>query len=124
MQNRWCCLTNWAQGLIPWKGRRWRGRLWKICFTGKFPALVATHYPELKAFAHTTPGVENASMEFDVETLAPTYRLTIGLPGRSNAFAIATRLGLDRPIVERARENVGKNNAELETLLAELEEGA
>ncbi len=86
----------------------------------KIPALIATHYAELKAFAHTTPGVENASMEFNVETLAPTYRLTIGLPGRSNAFAIATRLGLNRVLVERARENVGKSNQELETLLAEL----
>lgn len=86
----------------------------------KIPALIATHYAELKAFAHTTPGVQNASMEFDVETLAPTFRLILGLPGRSNAFAIATRLGLDRPIVERARENVGTNNLELETLLAEL----
>ncbi|MBI4675237.1 MAG: endonuclease MutS2 [Chloroflexi bacterium] len=86
----------------------------------KIPAMIATHYAELKAFAHTTPGVENASMEFDVETLAPTYLLTIGLPGRSNAFAIATRLGLDRALVERARENVGKRNEELETLLAQL----
>lgn len=86
----------------------------------KIPALIATHYPELKAFAHTTPGVENASMEFNVETLAPTYHLTIGLPGRSNAFAIATRLGLDRALVDRARENVGKSDKELETLLAQL----
>lgn len=86
----------------------------------KIPAMIATHYSELKAFAHTTPGVQNASMEFDIETLAPTYRLILGIPGRSNAFAIATRLGLDRPVVERARENVGKNNAELETLLAQL----
>lgn len=86
----------------------------------KIPGMIATHYAELKAFAHTTPGVENASMEFNVETLAPTYRLTIGLPGRSNAFAIATRLGLDRELVERARENVGKSNEELETLLAQL----
>jgi DNA mismatch repair protein MutS2 len=88
----------------------------------RIPALIATHYAELKAFAHTTPGVENASMEFDVETLAPTFQLTIGLPGRSNAFAIATRLGLDRAIVERARENVDKSNQELETLLAELKQ--
>lgn len=86
----------------------------------KIPAMIATHYAELKAFAHTTPGVQNASMEFDIETLAPTYRLILGIPGRSNAFAIATRLGLDAPIVERARENVGKSNQELETLLAGL----
>ena len=75
------------------------------------PALIATHYAELKAFAHTTPGVQNASMEFDLETLAPTYHLILGLPGRSNAFAIAARLGLERALVERARENVGKSNA-------------
>ena len=56
--------------------------------------LVATHYPELKGYAHSTPGVKNASVEFSLETLAPTYHLTIGLPGRSNALAIAARLGL------------------------------
>lgn len=86
----------------------------------KIPAMVATHYPELKAFAHTTPGVQNASMEFDIETLAPTYRLILGIPGRSNAFAIATRLGLDRALVERARANVSKSDVELETLLTQL----
>ncbi len=64
---------------------------------------VATHYPELKLYAHNTPGVQNASMEFDVETLAPTYLLTIGLPGRSNAFAIAQRLGMPQSIVKRAQ---------------------
>jgi DNA mismatch repair protein MutS2 len=83
-------------------------------------ALVATHYAELKAFAHTTPGVENASVEFDVETLAPTYRLTIGLPGRSNAFAIATRLGLDPKIVEAARASLAQSDVELEKMLAEI----
>lgn len=86
----------------------------------KIPGMIATHYAELKAFAHTTPGVQNASMEFDIETLAPTYRLILGLPGRSNAFAIAARLGLDKQLVERARENVGKSNEELETLLTQL----
>lgn len=86
----------------------------------KIPALVATHFAELKAFAHSTPDVENASMEFDVETLAPTFRLTIGLPGRSNAFAIASRLGLDPTIIADARDNVGSKNAELETMLAEI----
>lgn len=86
----------------------------------KIPGMIATHYPELKAFAHSTPGVQNASMEFDIETLRPTYRLILGIPGRSNAFAIATRLGLDRALVERARENVGKSNEELETLLTQL----
>lgn len=86
----------------------------------KIPALVATHYAELKAFAHTTPGVQNASMEFDVETLAPTYHLTIGLPGQSNAFAIAQRLGLDPKIIEQAQRALTRTDLELEKLLAEI----
>jgi len=63
-------------------------------------SLVATHYPELKAFAHATPGVVNASMEFDLKTLKPTFHLMIGLPGRSNALAIANRLGLDKDLIQ------------------------
>ncbi len=84
------------------------------------PALVATHYAELKAFAQTTPGVQNASMEFDVETLSPTYHLTMGLPGQSNAFAIASRLGLDEKIIERARGTLATTDVEMETLLADI----
>ncbi|MFO7166450.1 MAG: endonuclease MutS2, partial [Chloroflexota bacterium] len=80
--------------------------------------VATTHYAELKAFAYATPGVQNASVEFDVETLAPTYRLTIGLPGRSNALAIASRLGLDPAIVERARATMAREDAQVEDLLA------
>ncbi|RPI58265.1 MAG: endonuclease MutS2, partial [Chloroflexi bacterium] len=83
--------------------------------------LVATHYSELKIFAHTTPGVENASLEFDLETLSPTYRMQIGLPGRSNAFAIAERLGLPSSIVHAAREMVSPEDLEAESLLAEIQ---
>ncbi len=86
----------------------------------KIPALVATHYAELKAFAHSTPGVQNASMEFDVETLSPTYHLTMGLPGQSNAFAIASRLGLAAPIIEQARGALTRSDVELETMLAQI----
>jgi len=82
--------------------------------------LVATHYPELKGYAHNTPGVKNASVEFDLETLAPTYHLTIGLPGRSNAFAIATRLGLDSTIVGEAKTMVAQTDLEAEKLLDEI----
>src|SRR3990172_8741968 len=82
--------------------------------------LVATHYPELKGYAHNTPGVKNASVEFDLETLAPTYHLTIGLPGRSNAFAIATRLGLDASIVDEAKTMVAQTDLEAEKLLDEI----
>ncbi|HEU4321672.1 MAG TPA: endonuclease MutS2 [Roseiflexaceae bacterium] len=80
--------------------------------------VATTHYAELKAFAYATEGVENSSVEFDVETLAPTYRLTIGLPGRSNALAIATRLGLDGSLVERARSMMAREDAQVEDLLA------
>jgi DNA mismatch repair protein MutS2 len=86
----------------------------------KIPALVATHYAELKAFAHSTPGVQNASMEFDVETLSPTFHLTIGLPGRSNAFAIAGRLGLSPEVIEDARAALTRGDVEMETMLAQI----
>jgi DNA mismatch repair protein MutS2 len=83
--------------------------------------VATTHYSELKVFAHEQPGVANASVEFNVETLSPTYRLSIGLPGRSNALAIATRLGLPEDIVGGAREYVGSAGVEMEGLLANLQ---
>jgi len=88
----------------------------------RITTLVATHYSELKAFAQTTPGVQNASVEFDPATLSPTYRLQIGLPGRSNAFAIAERLGLDSGIVGSARALVSPEELETETLLADIQQ--
>ncbi len=88
----------------------------------RITTLVATHYSELKAFAHTTPGVENASVEFDLETLSPTYRLQIGLPGRSNAFAITERLGLAPDIVQAARALVSPEELETESLLTEIQQ--
>ncbi|MBI2766589.1 MAG: endonuclease MutS2 [Chloroflexi bacterium] len=82
--------------------------------------VATTHHGELKAFAHNDPRLRNASVEFDLETLSPTYHLTIGLPGQSNAIAIARRLGLDESVLERAREQLSPEHFELETLLAEI----
>ena len=82
--------------------------------------LVTTHHPELKAFAHATPGVVNASVEFDLETLRPTYHLTIGLPGRSNALAIAQRLGLPEGIINDARAEINPEDLRAEDLLDEI----
>jgi DNA mismatch repair protein MutS2 len=78
---------------------------------------VATHYPELKTFAHTTPGVVNASLEFDLHSLRPTYHLTIGLPGRSNALAIAERLGLPAEVIAGARAEIDPSELRADVLL-------
>ena len=86
----------------------------------RITALVATHYPELKAFAHSTPGAVNASMEFDLRTLRPTYHLTIGLPGRSNALAICERLHVPEEIITAAREMLNPNDLKTEDLLDEI----
>ena len=82
--------------------------------------MATTHHPELKVFAQGEPGVINASVEFDPISLSPTYQLTIGLPGRSNAFAIAERLGLSRAVVERARTLVDPQVLQTEELLREI----
>lgn len=81
-----------------------------------------THYAEMKMFALQTPGVENACCEFDVASLRPTYKLLIGVPGRSNAFAISEKLGMDSAIVERAKELITTENTQFEDVVSRLEE--
>ncbi|SDM76854.1 DNA mismatch repair protein MutS2 [Psychrobacillus sp. OK028] len=84
--------------------------------------MATTHYPELKAYGYNRPGVANASVEFDIETLSPTYKLLIGVPGRSNAFEISERLGLPEYIINQAQTFTGTDRGEVNSMIASLED--
>ena len=114
-------LDELGAGTDPQEGSALARAILSFLLERHVPTIATTHYSELKSFAHTTPGVENASVEFDLETLSPTYRLSIGLPGRSNALAIANRLGMRPEILDSARELLGETGVEMEGLLSRLQ---
>ncbi len=113
-------LDELGAGTDPQEGAALARALVTFLLDHRITCLVATHYPELKTFAHTTSGVMNASMEFDIRTLRPTYHLTLGIPGRSNALLIAERLGMPDEILNDARSDINPEDLHAEDLLDEI----
>lgn len=111
-----------CSGTDPVEGAALSTAILSELITRKTTVIATTHYAELKAFALDTSGVENACCEFDIETLRPTYRLLIGIPGRSNAFAISRRLGLEERLVDLAKCFVTEENQRFETIVGQLEQ--
>lgn len=111
-----------CSGTDPVEGAALSTAILTELMTRKTTVVATTHYAELKAFALDTKGVQNACCEFDVETLKPTYRLLLGIPGRSNAFAISKRLGLEERLVELAEKFVSEDNRRFETIVGKLEQ--
>lgn len=113
-------LDELGSGTDPQEGAALARAILQHLVNKHIPCFVATHFSELKVFAHTTEGIVNASMEFNLKTLRPTYRLSLGLPGRSNALLIAERLGLPVEILESARSTIDPNELHTENLLDEI----
>ena len=120
--NSLCLFDELCSGTDPSEGAALAIAIISRLMEKRATVMVTTHYSELKVFALNTEGVENACCEFDVETLSPTYKLFIGIAGKSNAFAISEKLGLDRRIIERAKSEMDDSKEDFENLLKDLEE--